>query len=134
MTAFVACLLIGASLGSCGYLDSFGVNCSDSDLAQTDRIAEHVWQELDSSEPRDDAYCDSSPYPYVGGSMESPATELMDRAADELGCDETTVEGFDSEYAATLACDFDGTSYLLEITREVDPFGGPGTEVGVYKR
>lgn len=133
-TTIVWCLLAVLSLSSCVVVDEFA-NCSDSDLAQTDRAAEHVWQVLDSSQPGDGAYCDSSPYPYFGGSMDGPADELSARAADELGCAETTVEGFDSGDTILLACDFEGTSYLLEIAREVDPYrSSPGLEVGLYKR
>lgn len=133
VTAIAPCLLIGVSLGSCGLADNFA-NCSDSELAQTDRVAERVWEALDSSKPSEGAYCDSSPYPYAGGSMDGPASELVTRAANELGCGETSVEGFDSEDAALLACDFDGDSYLLEISRDLDRFGSPGLEVGLYKR
>ena len=130
----VSTLLAVLSLSSCVFVDELA-NCSDSDIAQTDRAAQHVWQVLDSSNPGDGAYCDSSPYPYFGGSMDGPAEELVARATDELGCAETTVEGFDSEDAAHLACDFEGTSYLLEIALEVDPHRpSPGLEVGLYKR
>ena len=66
--------------------------------------------------------------------MNGPATELVTRAVDELGCVETSVEGFDSNYSAILACDFEGDSYLIEISRELDRCGPPGLEVGIYKR
>jgi hypothetical protein len=67
--------------------------------------------------------------------MEGPADELSARAADELGCAETTVDGLDSDDTILLACDFEGASYLLQIAREVDPYRpSPGLEVGLYKR
>lgn len=124
--------LVSVSLGSCGLAKEFA-NCSDSELAETDRVAQRVWKVLDSSKPHDAAYCDSSPYPYAGGYMDGPASEVVAVAAAEFGCEETSVEGFDSDYAAILACDFDGDSYVLEVSREVDPYGSPDLEVGLYK-
>lgn len=66
--------------------------------------------------------------------MGDPASEIVARAADELGCRETSVDDFDSDDTETLACDFDGDPYLLEIARELDRYGSPGLEVGLYKR
>jgi len=133
IATIVVYLLVAISLGSCD-VSGADADCSRSDLAQTDRIAEGVWQTLDSSSPSDKAYCNSSPYPYVGGSMNDSPAEIIARAPDELGCEHTSVQGFDPEDSAVFACDFKGTSYLLEITREPDPSGRPGTEVGVYRR
>jgi hypothetical protein len=131
--AIASYLLVGGSLASCGLADDFA-SCSDSELSKTDRVAEQVWQALDSSKPSDRAYCDSSPYPYASGSMDGPASELVERATRELGCGVTSVEGFDSDDADILACDFDGDPYLLEVSRELDRFGPPGLAVGLYKR
>lgn len=132
-TAVAASLLVGGSLGSCSFVGDVA-NCSDAELAQTSRAAELVWRVLDSSEPSEDAYCDTSPYPYAGGRMDGPASDIVARAADELGCGETSVEGSDSDDAEILVCDLDGDPYLLEISRELDRFGPPGLEVGLYKR
>lgn len=125
----LACLLIGFSLSSCS--DSTEDTCSKANLKKTDAIAKHVWTTLDSSDPRGDAYCDSSPWPYAGGEMASTAGDLEDRAIAELGCKPTTVKNHDPEYSTLLACDLDGMSYMIELTHA---FGATPTEVGVYKR
>lgn len=128
-----SCALVGASLSSCALAETF-VGCSSSELEQTDQVAQRVWQLLDSSEPDGGAYCDSSPDPSVGGRMDGPSAGIVARAVDELGCVETTVEGFDSGDSAMVACTVDGAPYLIEIAREVDPYGSPGLEVGLYRR
>jgi hypothetical protein len=58
----------------------------------------------------------------------------VERSTRELGSGVTSVEGFDSDDADILACDFDGDPYLLEVSRELDRFGPPGLAVGLYKR
>lgn len=133
-SALAACLLLGGLVGSCAVTEQTA-SCSEAELDKTSRVAEQVWQTLDASEPDEEgAYCDSSPYPYAGGSMDGPASEVAARATDSMGCKETSVEGLDSEEALLLACDINGEPYLLEIARQLDRFGGPGLEVGLYKR
>jgi hypothetical protein len=133
VTAVGLCSLVTVSAGAWALAQEL-TNCSDSELAQTDRAAQRVWQVLDSSKHVDGAYCDSTPYPYAGGSMDGPASEIVASAADEFGCREAPVEGLDDDDAAILTCDFHGDSYVLEITHEGDPYGSRGLEVGLYKR
>lgn len=129
-------LAAAAALPACSALSDITGICSDSELPALDRAAAYTWETLGSPTPPEDAYCDSGPYPYVGGQIPGQdPEELLARAREELGCREfEPPEGFDSDgYSQLLECTFDDEPYMLEVTTDLSVSRSVGVEVGLYK-
>lgn len=129
-------LAAAAALPACSALSDLTGICSDSELPALDRAAAYTGESLGSPAPPDEAYCDSGPYPYVGGQIPGQdPEELLARAREELGCREfDPPEGFDSDgYSQLLECTFDDEPYMLEVTTDLTVSRSDGVEVGLYK-